>query len=793
MKIKSISCTQFAGIRDKSVSFGDGINLIYGKNESGKSTLVNLLSRTLFQNARIDGRSDKEFKQLYFPGARKGSSHTGDFADGTIAFCTEDGDYTLTKEWGSDARCTLSTPDGVIRDQKKINAVLKEALHYGEGVYSDILFPSQRNTDASLQAILDAAKKTDAKQEIASVVSQAFAESDGITADAIEQAINAKIEEIAGKHWDIDRCVPVRKAGRWQTGVGEILKAYYALEDAKATLVEITRLESEADAAAADYAEKDRAARTAENACNDFQKVVGLLTVLSERRKTVNRLEKESAKLREVLSAWPQLTTALEKAATLKTEQEQRELLDKYEAARKLAGELNALRCETEGRACPTADEIAAVKTAQEKITMLENKLCGMNLSAAIRMLGGNRVSITSLRTGQTIDVTDAPVSITEAVKITVPGVMEMQLSPADVNVAETEAAIVEQQKTISDVFVRYAVESLDALEQLAKKISDGKARMEMLSGRLALVLGGAEYSALESAVALINGEVRTKQSIDSDILTLCGSSDIVRYITMKEAIAQSYADEYGSVDSLKARVYDVETELKQAQESVEAAENIPAEYANISDPESHLARLQEKQKSSQRVREAALTAKTAATSRLESYKDKLPEDPVSAVEDAARSFVEKEELLRHWKHISQVFTALRQDVQNNPMQDLSDCFTHYLDIISGGRISSEFPDPEKLDMSIYSGNSLVDYDKLSEGTKETVSLAFRLAVLDHLFPDGGGVVVFDDPFTDMDADRTAQSCELIRECARRHQVIFLTCREEYADMLGGNEIRLDV
>ena len=77
----------------------------------------------------------------------------------------------------------------------------------------------------------------------------------------------------------------------------------------------------------------------------------------------------------------------------------------------------------------------------------------------------------------------------------------------------------------------------------------------------------------------------------------------------------------------------------------------------------------------------------------------------------------------------------------------------------------------------------------MSEGTKETVSLAFRLAVLDHLFPEGGGVIVFDDPFTDMDADRTEQSCELIRECAQRHQVIFLTCKKEYLDSLNGNHV----
>ena len=38
MKITNISCTQFAGVRDRSVALTDGINVIYGKNESGKST-----------------------------------------------------------------------------------------------------------------------------------------------------------------------------------------------------------------------------------------------------------------------------------------------------------------------------------------------------------------------------------------------------------------------------------------------------------------------------------------------------------------------------------------------------------------------------------------------------------------------------------------------------------------------------------------------------------------------------------------------------------------------------------
>lgn len=51
-------------------------------------------------------------------------------------------------------------------------------------------------------------------------------------------------------------------------------------------------------------------------------------------------------------------------------------------------------------------------------------------------------------------------------------------------------------------------------------------------------------------------------------------------------------------------------------------------------------------------------------------------------------------------------------------------------------------------------------------------------------------MIVFDDPLADMDNERAKQACTLIKECAKRHQVIFLTCHEEYLNTLGGNIIQ---
>lgn len=793
MKIRNISCTRFAGVRDRNISFEDGINLIYGKNESGKSTLVNLISRTLFQNAHIGEKtvSDKEFSKLYFPGVRKDSSRVGDFADGTITFETENGIYTLTKEWGSGSGCTLLTPDGEgFHDQKTINDILKDVLLYGEGVYADMLFSSQRNTDISLQTILDAAKKTEAKQEIVDAVSRAFVESDGISLDVIEQAINTKIDEIAGKHWDFDREKPKPKAGRWDKGLGEILKAYYALEHAKEVLKKISDLEVKVDYASNDYIAQDSEVRIAEDEYSRFIRFSSQLEVQNERKMNIDRLEKELRKTTDVLNTWPKLVKALEEAEALKIEKDNRELIDKYENAKEVVDELKELDDEIVNASCPTDGEIVQVKTAQSNVMALENKLCGMNLDAVIKMFGDNTVEVKTLRTGEVIDKTSESISITEAVSITVPNVMEMQLSPANVNVDEIENKIAEQKEIIDVILKKHNVCTVIELEQFAKRFSDAKAKAENVNSRLELLLGDANsFEELETAVKAIIVNVRVKEEIEKDINTLCGDNDVASFVASKRTIINGYINDYGSISELKAHAYDIENNLKKVKESVAAIEDIPVDYLNITDPKSHLEALQKDFKEKQDIREKALTAKTAATRDLENYKENISGDPVAEAEKAERIFEEQKMLLAHWQHIAEVFKVQKENIHDNPMQDIADRFTHYLGVISGGKVSSEFPEEDKLNINIYSDNHLVDYGKLSEGTKDTVSLAFRLAVLDHLFPEGGGIIVFDDPFTDMDAERTAQSCELIKECATRHQVIFLTCKEDYLDMLGGNKI----
>ena len=790
MRIDRVTSESFAGVRDFNVEFKDGVNIVYGKNEAGKSTLVNLISRTLFQNARIDGRS-KSFRDSYFPTQRKGSAAVGDSIDGSVTISDGEDTYKLTKEWGADPRCKFSTPDGNITGQESINDRLRELLQYGEGVYNELLLSSQHNTDAALETLMNAKDKSATRQEIVDAVSAAFAESGGASLDAIENAIKGKIAEIEGAHWDAERNAPKKKADRWKSGVGSILKAYYDLEDAQKTVLSLNKLEKNVTDAMQKYEAACVAVEEAEDAYNRFNAFAGALAARRDRAKIIKRLEDDVKKYATILAEWPKLVKQLDAARVLKAEKSASELKSKYEKVKAIASELDALKARAASAKSPSADELAAVKAAQRAIAQLENKLCGMNLNAAVTMLNSHSVEIRSLRTGEALTVEDGSAAITEAVAITVPGVMEMRLTPADVDVEDIEQQLAGQREKIAAIFEEYGVDSLEAMETMAADSDRLNRDIGEKERQLSLALGGEELSALESKAKELPETLRSSDDISGDILALCGSNDVDRFITAKETTLGQYASEYGSVDALQVKSVATESELECAKAEASAAEDVPEEYMNVSDPAAYLERLQQTQRDARSQQNKALSEKAAAEANLERFRDEMTEDPNEAVYNAEHRFAEQKELLAHWKHIDSVFAEHRAALSSSPMSDIAERFAQNLELISGGRDAAELPNGNKLDFNVYSADRLVDYGKLSEGTKDTVSLAFRLAVLDHLFPDGGGVIVLDDPCTDMDEERAARSCELIQKYAGRHQVIFLTCREEYADSLGGNLIRL--
>ncbi len=110
MKINSLELENFGRFREKEIHLTDGINLIYGKNESGKSTVHTFLKGMLFGMARGRGRaaaSDRFSRyepwenptcyagKLHFQCGGKNfclERHFDKYAKGASLFCEDDGE-----------------------------------------------------------------------------------------------------------------------------------------------------------------------------------------------------------------------------------------------------------------------------------------------------------------------------------------------------------------------------------------------------------------------------------------------------------------------------------------------------------------------------------------------------------------------------------------------------------------------------------------------------------------------------------------------------------------------------
>ncbi|MBR3251914.1 MAG: AAA family ATPase, partial [Erysipelotrichaceae bacterium] len=176
MKINKIETEAFAGIQDRELEFDDGINLIVGENETGKSTIVDLIYNMFFQTTNTKRNKDRSFLNLYFP--NKDSEFSGDFINGKVVFENDKGKFTLEKEWNDDGGETkLTTPDKTkIKNAEQVEEIIDKELRYGKGVFNELIFSSQKRDLSIIRSLLDGDDDNDVlstKDELSSIVAKA--------------------------------------------------------------------------------------------------------------------------------------------------------------------------------------------------------------------------------------------------------------------------------------------------------------------------------------------------------------------------------------------------------------------------------------------------------------------------------------------------------------------------------------------------------------------------------------------------------------------------------------------
>ena len=792
MNIKTIKTRQFAGIKNKEVELESGLNILVGNNETGKSTLIELIYQMLYRNSKLSKREDKDFFEKYIP-----SNEKGDVVDGTLVFTTSEGEYTLNKKWGVVSECELVDSDGnITANEEKIREIVAAELIYKQGLYDDVVFVSQNNKLNVVEHILNKLdKKAAVKQDLVSIIAaEGMTSTEGISPEDIEKIIQSKLDALSG-HWDFVMDGPEKRRGienPWAKDVGIILKSYYQLAELEEKLRKGEMVEKaiEADNIKIHEAKKKFEEHSAEK--YEYEKYAEILATYKSGMKLRQEYKIKQEEINRDLISYPELIKSYEKAVELDVLLKAEKIINSYQSIEGMKNKLSEARALVDGKMKVDADDERRLTEAETAIIGLNARLSNLDLAASIKKLGTADIIVKSVATGKNIDISTGNFDINETVEITIPGIMNLIITARGVDVEEIKKQLAEATAGYNAILNKYKVLNIKELRAKKEEYAELLKRFEFVNEEYNRLTTGVELSKLELEYNEVKGKEEQFTGLNEKIEELCKSEPITSFIAKQEQKIEIIRDKYGkddTVNAMKSCLSKVEIEIGKLDSIEDDAANIPEKYLKLTDLDEYKSYLNSNiDNANHNIKEAE------AVLREDERKlgDVALDDLRIYIDDAALELQRHKDEYERWKHILEVLENTREIMAGeSTMPDVKERFARYLSVITEGRIVLQSMD-DNMDINIYSGNNPIKYAILSEGTKDTIALAFRLAILEHLFPEGGGLVVFDDPFTEMDESRTRQACRLVQKFADTgNQVIFVTCDNKYRQLLSGKLIEI--
>ena len=222
MKINSIRLHPFAGFPDRTFEFADGLNLVHGANEFGKSTLFHAISAVLFIESRPrKGSEDDKLLQRFMP--RKGGSDIRI----TLHFEADGGSQVLTKTWSLNPKLNMVTlkSAGTDYSDDKAEDRLKVLLRLNRASWESMLFIEQTSIHQTIAQLRT-------KQGSMDTIQSFMKDADPFDRDGFLTVVKGQLQQHESR-WENTLKRPEKGRGidnPWTNGVGLILKAWYEKE-----------------------------------------------------------------------------------------------------------------------------------------------------------------------------------------------------------------------------------------------------------------------------------------------------------------------------------------------------------------------------------------------------------------------------------------------------------------------------------------------------------------------------------------------------------------------------------
>jgi exonuclease SbcC len=801
MKIERVRVNPFGSIVEKELEFIDGLNVILGPNEAGKSTVFHAIQHVLFTPSELTQSKFDSLLQKYVP------IGGGDTIHVELGFRHDNQQYTLKKTWGKKSSSELKLPDGLlIRNDDTIQQRLEPILRAKEGTYRSVLMTYQTGLGDTLYDLKT--KYIETVHTLGDILRRSFLETDGVSVDSFKENVRSLYDEYAN-HWDFKQQKP-EKGKRYKKKVGLILDAFYHRQDIEFALNQAVEHEEKLDSLNQNLRQLSSEIKEKERYIEENSKIVEAARKRQGLEKDLMLSENEIKTLKEANSRWPVFESKIveidkslvdleRRKQSLEKEKKEAEiqeinrtLLEKYARAQKRKIKLVEAEETVSKIAKLTREDLDSIQKACFDLKSLETSLASGKLSLDVKakkdislfiQKDSEPKSTREVRKGQKIKVDAGSRIVVEHADFT------MEIQSGEGTVDDLIQSIEDARKKCNDLFSHYEIDSYEKAKEINKIYEKAIQEVEARRKSLFDELGEENFDELESKVKTLKPEKKVTPLTD----IIAGLTDVKNSIVnlnkeraeAKQTIAKFEA-EYRDHDVLLEKLAEIMKKKNTVSEELATLSTLPT---GIEDAETYINQYESsiRQKDDLNKREKEMLLERAHLER------NAPE-------------LSSEEFTKQLFHASEVFdSVLQKGIAIKQILDLTDSIVEkfdastylgiekkledYITLITAGRYKKI-----KMDESLPGGflredGALLPSDLFSTGTRDMLALAVRLSMAEYFLQDSEGFLMMDDPLVNLDPERQKKAAEAIRVFSTERQVLLFSCHPSHAELLGGNVI----
>ncbi len=246
----------------------------------------------------------------------------------------------------------------------------------------------------------------------------------------------------------------------------------------------------------------------------------------------------------------------------------------------------------------------------------------------------------------------------------------------------------------------------------------------------------------------------------------------------------KSLADRYESQDVLEDALARSRNQLSTLESERAAAGTVPDGFESTKE---FLSEYRSREQSLEALRSAQHDARVRQAGLLAQLPERTSEEVEELVGEAEHRYARTRRRGAARARLERAVEDTIAEEHEDPFEPYVRCVAAYLRVTSGQDYRPIASDDPLLPGRYRRGEGPeLEYELLSQGTRDMVALAIRLALAETALRGEEAPLLLDDPLVDMDPQRRDGAARAIAEYGAERQVILFTCHPDHADLFSG-------